>query len=202
MLFQSELAIRGELLLVLGVFNQSLCNLLYDLEYLLLLAHPISICLFHLLWIHFSSLNGVILFLQQLGHVLLQALHLFFQVHYFIIYNLKCFIVIMSIFDLYLDQELVVFTLLCQLLCLVKCFSLLSAYFNRCINIKDWVTLCRVGFGNQLRYLIILLHFDVAIQQKSSVVLVVVSQGIYILDIGGWRSWSFDQLFQVLDQVW
>ena len=94
-----------------------------------------------------------------------------------------CSVIIVFVLNLNLNQQLVVLALLRKLLCLVQSLRLLSAYLNGGIDIEDAVTLSLIGFGNQLRDFIVLFHFNITIQQKSSVVLVVVSQGIHVLDV-------------------
>lgn len=72
----------------------------------------------------------------------------------------------MSIFNLDLNQKLIVSTLLCQSFSLIECLNLSPANLDSCINIKNRVSLMLLLRPlNKLLNLILLLHLDIAIQQ-------------------------------------
>lgn len=49
--------------------------------------------------------------------------------------------------------------------------------------------------------LVLLLHLDIAVEQESSVVFVVVPKGAQILETACGARWSFDEFLEVLDEV-
>ena len=78
--------------------------------------------------------------------------------------------------------------------------SLLPANLDSRINVKDALTFIGVlSLINQLLDLVILLEFDIAVQQKGRIVLIVISHCVQIhirLDLR-----RLDESFQVLDQI-
>lgn len=47
-----------------------------------------------------------------------------------------------------------------------------------------------------------MLHFNIAVEQKSGVVFVIVSHGVDVLHRLCGHSWSFDQSLEISNQVW
>ena len=132
--FQLELLVcfAFEHFLVLCVFHKSLGDFLDDLEDSLGLISLLKICIVSL---------GILSIFQELGDVLLEALYLFFKVIYLFVNDIQGRKIIVSVFYLDLDKQLVVLTLFSQSLSLVQCLDLASANLNSCINIKNRVAL-------------------------------------------------------------
>ena len=129
-----------------------------------------------------SLARRILLDFQQLGHVLLQALHLLLQVVYLLINDVECSQIVLSVLNLDLNQQLVVLAILCELLRLVKGLILLAAYLDRGVDIKDGLGLVlTLRSVDELCDLVFLLQLDVAVEEQRRVVLVVITHCIETL---------------------
>lgn len=150
-----------------------------------------------------SLARCVLLDLEELGYILLQALDLLFEVVDFLVNDVQGPEVILPVLNLDLHEQLVVLAVLGQLLCLIKRLVLLAAHFDSGVDIKYRLRLVlTLRSLDQLRDLVLLLELHITVEEQSRIVLVIITHRVEALHARCLLRRRLDQLLKVLDQVW